>query len=393
MKNEQIAEKLRLFAQLLELRVENPFKIKAYRNAADVIENLTEEVSILLEKNQFHGIKGIGATIRDSVIDLLYSGSFPALNEMLAVTPSGVIELLKIKGLGPKKVSQLWQTLNITSPGELLHACQENRLARAKGFGEKSQAQIQKAVEFYVENQNKLHYFKACEVVEQLIKTLQTEWKFVIPTGAFRRKLPVIESIEFVVCSPTVQPSSTKFIREEYQYQLHEYASSLSSLECPIILYKTEPERLISVLAETTAWGKHLERIYPYLHQTYQTEQELYETAGLQWIEPEFRENQGEIELAETRNLPQLITGSQIRGLVHAHSTDSDGAHSIAEMASAAQQLGLEYLVITDHSQSAFYANGLTIGRMEVQHLEIERLNQVMKNFKIFKGIESDILT
>ena len=390
MKNEQLIQKFRLMAQLLEIRGENPFKTKAYTNAADAIESLEEEVSVLVSENRFHAIKGIGATMRDHVLAMLSTGSFQALQEMLEVTPSGVIELLRIKGLGPKKVAQLWLSLHITSPGELLHACQENRLMRAKGFGEKSQAQIQKAVEFYSANIGKLHYAKAYPVLEFWHRHLQKYWQKVEPTGSVRRKMPVIEEIEFVV-SGTL-PTELKLLALksiENQFDLYQIQHET---ECPILIYHTKPERFYSILCETTCWGEHLNFLKPYLHTEYSSEEEIYEAAGLQWITPEFRENQGEIELAKTHSIQEFITIPQIRGLIHAHSTDSDGLHTVEEMAVAAQKAGLEYMVITDHSQTAFYANGLTPGRIEVQHQVIDKLNQQQNGFRIYKGIESDIL-
>ncbi len=379
MSTQEITHALTLTAQLMELHDDNPFKIKSIQNAAYRLNkmgiDLQEKSLVELEK-----IEGIGKGIAAKINELLATGTLNELTELVAKTPLGVIDMLQIKGLGPKKVGRLWRELEIESIGELLYACNENRLITLKGFGIKTQEEITKQIEFFQLTVGKFHYASiekfAFDLVNALKKKYNTE--FVSLTGAMRRKCEIVEKIEILLAYPGKpnidELSTTKNIKIE-------------------LITCTENE-FYSKLFETTATTTHLAKLH-YQRSTIHnplSEEEIYQSFNLQYIEPELREGLNEVEWAKENKIPRLIKFSDLRGVLHNHSTYSDGMNTLKEMAIHCKELGYEYLGICDHSKSAFYAAGLKPERIVEQHKEIDLLNQQLAPFKIFKGIESDIL-
>lgn len=400
MTNKEISRALRLASQLMELHDENPFKVRSMQNAAFKTERLTLSVESM-DPADIDSIDGIGKGTADKIRELIVRGSFKDLDELLKSTPEGVIDMLSIKGIGPKKVRALWKELGVESTGELLYACHENRLVTLKGFGEKTQEQIRHSIEYARSNAGKYHYAVAEMIATQLLHDVEaagiaTRCSF---TGALRRKYEIIESIELIATGET--PALQTFFRahpllDAASLQLTDSSitgSCASGIRIEIVL--CNPDEFDQLLFTTTAAPSHLEQLRAmknWNESFFGSEAGRYEVLGLPYFEPEFREGMFEFEWAKNGKLPQPVEYSDLRGILHNHTTYSDGIHSLAEMAEYCKGMGYEYLGICDHSQSAFYANGLKADRLLQQQQEIDQLNQKTGAFRIFKGIESDIL-
>jgi DNA polymerase (family 10) len=377
MTTEEIGQALKLTAQLMELHNENPFKIKSIANAAYKLD----KTDIDLEGKSLQElelIEGIGKGIASKINELQTTQNLKELNQMISITPAGVIDMMGIKGIGPKKVGQLWRELEIESIGELLYACNENRLIALKGFGLKTQAEVKKQIEFHQSSKGKLHYAAVEGFALMLVDVLKEKYqtKLVSLTGEMRRKCEVIDKIEILIASEGAV--NIDEIENKAQVKIE-------------IIVCSESE-FYNKLFETTATLNHLSQISYQPTSDYTSEKEIYASLQLNCIEPELREGLNEVNLARENKIPALIEVSDLRGILHNHSTYSDGLNTLEDMAVYCKELGYEYLGICDHSQSAFYAEGLKPDRVIKQQLEIDELNKKLFPFKIFKGIESDIL-
>lgn len=374
-----IADILELTAKLMELHEGNPFKIKAVSNAAFKLSKTRLDLS---GKNlsEIEEIEGIGKGIAAKIHEILETGTTQELEDLKQDTPEGVIEMMSVKGVGPKKVRQLWKELGIESVGELLYACNENRLVDLKGFGQKTQESIKQHIEFNLKNANKFHFAAIEPYANKLIEMLSsnTNGHHIAITGDYRRKCEVIDKLVFVTDSKTID------IKEE--------AEKLSPV--PVEWVHCEKNEFHKVLFETTGSQEFLNHIkYKTSDKHYKSEKEIFDELGLAYCEPEMRENLPQIISAAKHNTnPKLIEYTDLKGILHNHTTYSDGLHTLEKMANYCKKLGFEYLGICDHSQSAFYANGLKADAIHKQHKEIDKLNSELAPFKIFKGIESDIL-
>ncbi len=376
MTTEEISKVLKITSQLMELHEENPFKIKSIANAAYKLD----KTDIDLEGKslqELEKIEGIGKSIAAKIIELQTTGNLKELSEYAEKTPVGVIQLLAIKGIGPKKVRQLWKELDIESVGELLYACNENRLITLKGFGAKTQAEVKKQIEFFQTNIGKFHFASvekfALDIVEHLKNKYNTS--FVSLTGEMRRKCEIIESIDVLIAKENA------IIEKEFE--------NLRGVKINLISC-TEKEFYKRLFETTNAASFNIQNIsFP---ENINSESEIFSFNKLQYIEPELRENNSTIELARENKIPQLIELNDLKGVLHNHSTYSDGLNTLKDMALYCKELGYQYLGICDHSQSAFYADGLKPEKVFEQHKEIDELNKLLAPFKIFKGIESDIL-
>ncbi len=376
---EKIADALELTAKLMELHQENPFKIKSLSNAAFRLSKTQPELTGL-SLAELEKMEGVGKSIASKIVEIQQTGTTAELQTLLEKTPKGVVDMMDIKGIGPKKVAQLWHELQIESVGELLYACYENRLVDLKGFGSKTQESVKKAIEFKKSNAGKFHFASldkiANTLVEQLKKELNTQ--MVSLTGNIRRKCEVLEKIEIVVVAP-----------QKPNEQLYTEKAGV-----PVEFYLAHHENFYLELFRSTGSPKHLEEIGAehLKEKNYSSEADIYQELGMQWIEPELREGFIEVEAARNKSIPELIAWKDLKGVLHNHTTYSDGVHSLEEMALYCKELGFEYLGICDHSKTAVYANGLTEERIIQQHQEIDKLNARLQPFKIFKGIEADIL-
>ncbi len=400
MDNKTIAKTIKLYAQLMELHGENPFRTKAIASAAYKLDKLPFAITSQ-STEALSEIAGIGKSTAQKIESLLKTGAFPELANLLDITPEGILEMLTIKGLGPKKAQIIWRELGIESIGELYYACNENRLIEAKGFGLKTQEEIKRAIEFSIANQGWFLYANVEKIATNILRLLRSSLPTatrIAFTGEFRRKCEVLQSVEIVTDSPlAVLTAAINTI------------PSLTVEEKDNNSLKTKDENGIAfhfISVETTAFSRQLllttgsEQHVTQLEDmaivgisNLDSEEAIYKSLGLDYIEPELREGTNEIALAVHHQLPTLITYSDLKGTLHNHSTYSDGVHTLEEMANYCRdELKLEYLGICDHSKTAVYARGLSVDRIHEQWAEIDTLNAKLAPFRIFKGIESDIL-
>jgi DNA polymerase (family 10) len=400
MDNAAIADNFSLLAKLMDINGENSFRSKTYAIAAFNIEKLPMQLKDTPREKLF-GIKGIGESTGRKVIELIDTGKLEALNEYINKTPPGVIEMLNIKGIGPKKINTIWKEMEIESLGELLYACNENRLTLFKGFGEKTQKNIQEAIEFYFLNQGHFLYAQLDEIFPQIdnyLKKLFSPEKVGI-TGKYRRQELTIEELEFVVLEPNeiVKP---KFQTAQPPELLEENETNLlyklkNGLKLRLYTGGTNKAYKLFNTTGSTEFLDAFQQSFPGLNYNGDEPDDdaiIFTKAKIPYILPCLRETAGIIEKAKKNKLPELIQPEDVRSIIHSHSNWSDGVNTIEEMADECIKRGLEYLVISDHSQTAFYANGLKEDRIREQHRYIDELNNKLAPFKIFKSIESDIL-
>lgn len=400
MENKPIARTLRLLSQLMELHEVNPFKIKSIANAAFKVDKLpfklTDKPFDELEK-----IDGIGKSLAAKIAELLTTGTMQELEELLTATPPGVVEMLAIKGIGPKKIAVIWHDLNIENIGELYYACNENRLVEAKGFGLKTQEEIRKAIEFKMASNGKFLYAQ----VEALAADLQEQLQRLLPDadimicGEYRRRMEIVTELCFVTGTGDTD-EAIGILQQQSPLQNIRVTENIMSGE-------TEAGLLVNIVVidiahfytevfTQTGNDEHVKAVLNRIKESnlrVESEEEIYEKAGLPFIEPELREGTAIITKAIESELPELITYDDLKGTLHNHSTWSDGVNTLEEIVPYLRDtLKLEYLGICDHSKSAFYAKGLSIERVLQQHEEIDHINKNTPGFHIFKGIESDIL-
>ena len=391
MTNKEISRALRMLSSLMELHDENPFKIKSITNASFQVDRAASPIAEMTEA-EILAIPGIGKSMATKIYTLLTTGMDPEMDEMLEKTPSGIVEILQIKGIGPKKVRTLWKELEIESTGELLYACNENRLVELKGFGAKTQESIRQSLEFSLLNSGKLHYAEAEAATIETIKLLSElikECTFEI-TGEIRRQNETIDHCD-ILCISNESIDFTTFNNENLQFSTYgDFTLLETSAGYKFRIYSVKTDQAAWQQFSLTGPSAHIEELNV-KSGNYASEAEIYQTAQTIFISPTLRD-WPIVEAVELSKNP-VLNESDIKGILHCHSTWSDGADSLEQMALSTQALGKEYFGICDHSKSAFYANGLSIERVVQQHSEIDKLNQKFENFKIFKGIESDILS
>ncbi|MCT1524405.1 DNA polymerase/3'-5' exonuclease PolX [Sphingobacterium hotanense] len=398
MTNKDIAKVFKLCGQLMELHNENPFRTKAMAGAAFRIDKLPFAASGS-NLEELSEQPNIGKSTAEKIMQVITTGTFPDLEKLLDKTPEGIVEMLKIKGLGPKKIQIIWNDLAIESVGELYYACNENRLVEAKGFGLKTQEDIKKAIEFSIANQGWYLFAKVLNSAHTILASLKASLKDyqVEFTGDFRRKAEVLQHVELITDAPSdVATEAIKALDNEFAVDTeHSILNFRDENNTPFKVYLSKTDDFAKNLLLTTGSALHIELLKGFGEiPSLDSEDAIYTALGSAYIEPELREGTNEIELAKNNALPRLITYADLKGSLHNHSTYSDGVHSLKEMAQYLRdELKMEYLGICDHSKTAVYANGLSIERLEQQWAEIDRLNAELAPFKIFKGIESDILS
>ena len=400
MDNSAIADNFSLLSKLMDIHGENSFKTKTYSIAAFNIDKIPEQLKDT-PRDKLFSIKGIGESVGRKVIEMLDSGELRVLTEYIQKTPPGVVEMLNIKGIGPKKINTIWKEMEIESIGELLYACNENRLTLFKGFGEKTQVNVQQAIEFYLQNQGSFLFAQIDEVFPQIDSYLKKIFPAdsVRVTGAFRRQELTIDELEFVVMENN-QLVKPRFQTAQPPELLEETATSL--------LYKLKNGLKLRLytgctnraeeLFKTTGCKEFVDaffKTYPNLkYKGDETDDDaiIFEKAKIDFIPPMMRETTAIIDKAKKRSLPELIQPGDVKAIIHSHSNWSDGASTIEDMAKECIKRGFEYMVISDHSKAAAYANGLTEERIREQHRYIDELNNKLRPFRIFKSIECDIL-
>ena len=391
-----IARNFSLLGKLMDIHGENPFKTKSYSSAAFTIDKLTKELSDLSE-DEIHRIPGVGDAIAKKIMVQLQTGVLPQLNDYLEKTPLGVVEMLNIKGLGAKKIATIWKELGVENLGELLYACNENRLLHYKGFGEKTQQSITDSIEFYMRSKGNFLYAEIYQSAEALEKEIQAVFPedITLVTGDIRQHREIIEKIELVTTVATDELSgflkNKGFAETEKGEELTVYKNGNNISLHVYYAGKNEVYKKLFITSSSEAFITEWQKQYSF-EDNYQSEEEIFSKAGVDFIPSYLREEANVIDLAKEKHLPKVVEVPDITAIIHSHSTWSDGVHTIANMANAAKKQGLQYLVLSDHSKSAFYASGLSVERLIEQHKEIDELNKTLAPFTIFKSIESDIL-
>jgi DNA polymerase (family 10) len=379
---------------LLELSGENPFRIRAFEKAAHQLAG-RDDLLERAQKGTLQEIPGVGKGIAEILVEFLLQGRCSVLEELKKSISPALLELTQIPGLGPKKAKILIEELGIQSVGELEYACKENRLVRLKGFGEKAQKKILDAVILQASYEGYRKLSDVWGVAEELYRQLQKAFPGlrVSETGALRRKSEVLKSLDFMIALPS-DGSPVENIQIKVDHYIKNFVKGLE-MSCPIHLEWVESENFVFELARTTGSEAHWKALGDPDQSTFvgvSSEETLYSKLGLEWIPPEIRETGEEVVLAKSGGLKQLLPWEGLRGVFHNHTTRSDGSATLEEMVSRAEELGMEYIGISDHSQSAFYAQGLKENDLKEQYSEIQEVQARHPKIRVFWGIESDIL-
>lgn len=395
----EIAQALERLAALMELAGENGFKTRAYENGARALLATPAGMAQLLEPGGLESVKGIGKGLAESVRQMAATGRLKPLEDLESALPPGLAQLLKVPGLGPKRLGRLWRELQITNLGQLEYAINENRLAALKGFGAKSQANIAAGAAALKRYQGRRLWAEVepeamalARKIQGLDIVQQSEL-----AGDFRRLCPVVERLDLVAATPDPAGLADLLLAQGWLRQpsgiLGKYLESGLKAELTI----TSPEGFGAGLIRATGGEEHVSQLYDIAAKNRkdpqaETEKEIYRELGMDFIPPELREGRGEIEAAGEGLLPNLLTLHDIKGVFHAHTSYSDGGLGLEELVQAAQKAGYGYLGVSDHSQAAFYAGGLSPDELKTQADEIASLREKYPYFTIFWGIEADIL-
>jgi DNA polymerase (family X) len=415
----EVAALLDQMGQLLELDGANPFEVRAYQNASRAIAGLEGDIGEMVARGELNGVSGLGKTLVGRITELVTMGHLRQYDDLLARIPPGLRQMLRIPGLGPKRIRQINQALQVTTLDELRQAATDGRIAALPGFGPKSQENILKGLVFVTEHQDRYRIDIAEEVAGQIAATLRAlpETVRLSVAGSIRRRKEIVKDGDIVASvardedraalmrtlvehpdvASVIGSGETKtsvvlragmaldlrvVLDDEYPYALHHFSGSK---EHNVALRTRMHARGVKINEYGLFRGE--ERI------PCADEADIYAAIGMQYVEPELREDRGEIEAALERRLPALLTERDIRGMLHVHSNWSDGGSTIREMAEATLAMGMSYLGMCDHSQVAAYANGLTPDRVKRQHEEIDQLNdEFAGRLRILKGTECDIL-
>ncbi len=417
MEKKAILANLEKIADLMDLQGENPFRSRAFRNAAHNLQGISEDLKTLVHTGELKKIPGIGPGLFDEISAMVNTGESPHLKKFQDKIPTGVLEMLEVPGLGPKKVKVLFEELGLSNLGELEYACKENRLLELKGFGEKTQENLLKGISLLRRSAGRFLLDEAWREAQSLCQWIrqQKEVSRCEIAGSLRRQKETIGDIDLLATlTGTSDPLMKKFCHHPQVEDILAQGETKSSVRLKngiqVDLRVVRPEEFAfawvyftgskehNTVLRKIAKDKHLKLNEYGLFQgeksiPCQNETELYRALGLHFIPPEARENLGEIEFAAQNEFPHLIETKDLRGIFHTHSTWSDGRNSILEMAKAAERLGYEYLGLSDHSQTAFYAGGLKPKDLKSQAKEIQEANQQLEKLRIIQGIESDILS
>lgn len=422
MDKEQVAAILDEIGTLLELQGENSFRCNAYHNAARAISQLDQRLTDIVAAGELGNIRGIGETLKEKITTLVTTGRLPYYEDLKKQIPAGMLQMLRVPGIGPKKVKALHDELGIDDLDKLRKACEEDRVARLKGFGARTQQKILEGIQFLGQMGQRVRLDQALALAETLTAGLRGAPGIIRMEvcGSIRRRKETCNDIDILISSDAPGPIMDRFVKLPEVVQILAQGDTKSSVvaaigaggervsmqaDLRVISDKQFPFALhyftgskdhnIAMRARAQEYGLKLNE-YELAGNgqsiACQDEADIFRALDLDYIPPEMREMTGEIEAAEKHHLPSLIEVADIKGVFHCHTTWSDGAASLEQMALAAKKLGLQYLGIADHSQSLTIANGLTPDRVKKQQAEIDALNGKLKGIRLLKGIECDIL-
>jgi len=425
MDKEQIAEILDEMGTLLELKGENPFRSRAFHNASQIVSGITDDLSNLVASRSLTKIKGIGSALSDIITELFKTGVSKQHEELRLSIPAGVLELLHLQGLGPKKVKILYEKMRIKSIAELKKACEQKRLRSIDGFGAKTEENILKSIEQKEKISDKHLYPQALESAEKIKNMLKgiKGIKQCDYAGSLRRRKELIGDID--ILASTADKNRTEIFKKFIAYE--EVGSVLATgdtkasvilkngIQCDLRLvtdseypfalnyFTGSKEHNVEIrsLARKKGWSLN-EYGFTHINENKSSqrlkkipacnnEKDIYKALGLHYIPPELREKTGEVEFARKHTIPKLIELDDILGAFHCHTNESDGFSSLEQMVDAAKKLDWQYLGIADHSQAAAYAGGLSPERVRAQMKQIDQMNEKDPDFRIFKGTECDI--
>lgn len=420
MTREDIASILRKIAQLLELKGENPFKVRAYRNGAEVVETYSGDIIQLAKDDELEGIKGIGDALAKKLHQLVDTGKMEYYENLKEEFPDTIFALFDIPDLGPKKIKALHDELGVDSLEKLKAVCESGEAAKLSGFGAKSVQKILAGIAYRESHSGKFRLGDVAGYVQEILDALRSHphTSRAEVAGSVRRGKETVHDLDFVVATPEPQQLMDFFLSAPWVEEVLVHGETKSSIRLPngvqcdlrvvsnaefpfaVVYFTGSKEHNVAIRGRALRRGFSLNeyRLSPVEGNKEKppeinTEEDLYRALGLPFIDPEIRENTGEIEAGEAGELPRLIELTNLRGTFHNHTTASDGKNSLKEMAEAAHDLGLQYLGIADHSKSSFQANGLNEDRLKRQIEEIRKLNEGFgEDFRLFTGSEVDIL-
>jgi DNA polymerase (family 10) len=420
MENRAIARMLSETADLMEISAEDSFRIRSYRIAAGVIEGHPEQLAVILKDpaKKLTDIAGIGKGIAAVIAEIEERGSFERRDEMLGKYPASLLELLSIQGLGSKSIRVLYDTFKVQSIDDLEKVCREQKLRDLPRMGAKLEEKVLRSIAAYRQRQGRFLLSFAQRVAEELTEYLKAVpgVEKVTPAGSLRRARETVGDLDLLVTGPgaaealekfVVHPkahevlgkgpnkASIKFGLEGLQVDLRALASE--SYGAALLYFTGSKDHNIVLRSRAQKMGLTLNeytlaRLEDNAPVAAATEEEIYKILGLDWIPPELRENAGEIDAAAEHRLPKLVELSHIRGDLHMHTTESDGRATLAEMAEAARERGLDYIAITDHSKSLAMTNGLDEKRAVAFAQQIREMNQREFGLRVFSGLECDIM-
>jgi len=416
--NSDISEIFRKIADLLAIDEANEFRIRAYRQAAQSIDNLSQDISTLVaEDKDLTQLPGIGKSIAEKIEEIIETGQLKQLNQLREKVPEELRELMNLEGLGPERIKTLYHDLDIKSIEDLKQALQEKKVQALEGFGEKTATKIKKSLARQSGQEKRILYKRAEEYTEPLVDYLQNASgvEQVTVAGSYRRRKETVGDIDILVTCQNQARIMDHFVAYEDVTEVISQGKTKSSVRLrsglQVDLRVVAKKSYGAALTYFTGSKQHNIRIreraqkrslkineYGVFRENKQksiagkTEQEVYKVIDLTWIPPELREDRGEIAAAEAERLPTLVTLNDLKGDLQMHSTASDGKESIKNMAKAAQELGHQYIAITDHSKRVTVAQGLDADRLAKQIDEIDHLNSALENFRILKAVEVDIL-
>ena len=412
---EHLVKTLENIALLLELKGENPFKTRAYRNGAEIVQNFDGDIVTRAIKNDLKDIKGFGDALQQKLYELASTGSLAYHENLRAEFPETLFELFEIQGLGPKKIKAVYDQLEVDSVASLKKACEDGKVASLKGFGAKTAEKILGAIANREKFADRFRLGDVGPLAETLLERLKDHPKVsrAAIAGSYRRSKETLHDLDFLVATTEpseltsffaqmpeaeeiiVQGSTKTTIRLENGLQCDLRAVSNEHFPFALQYFTGSKEHNVALRSLALKQGLSLNEYdftgdgeMPEVHE----EGDIYRALGLLFIPPELRENRGEIEASDQGKLPDLIKKENLRGTFHNHTTASDGNNSLLEMAEAAHDLGLEYLGIADHSKASFQANGLNEVRLREQISEIRALNEQFDDFALIAGSEVDIL-
>ncbi len=416
MNNQQIASLFYKTADLLEIKGENPFRVRAYRNAARTIESLGKDIAEMVDKGEdLTKLPGIGKDLAQKIFEILETGSFTKLQELESEIPKGLIELLKVEGLGPKRIKTLYERLGIADLDQLKNAARAGQISSLPGFGKKLEETILKGIVLAKKEGRRFKWAYVNSYAQELLIYLKkAKWlKEVEIAGSFRRKKETVGDLDILVTATSTtkviehfvkfpdikkviskgQTRSTVILESDIQVDLR--AVEEESYGSALHYFTGSKAHNIAIRALAQKKGLKINEYGVFKGEkrvSGKNELDVFEAVDLPFIPPELRENRGEIEAARSGRLPSLIKLQDIKGDLHCHTKWSDGRYDIEDMVNAAKRLGYKYLAITDHSKRLAMIKGLDEDRLKQQAEEIEKVKEMHKDFFILKGIEVDIL-